>query len=183
VLDAVVDYLPSPLDLPSAKGTQPEDRRSRRAPRFRRRAVCALVFKLQTDPFVGAADVLPRLFGHARSGLIRLQREDRQERARRPHRASPSRQARRGQRSLRGEIAAAVGLKDTKTSHTLCDEAHPIVLEEIKFPEPVVSLRIEPKTKADQEKMGIALRSSPTKTRPSASKPMKKPARPSSRHG
>src|SRR3970282_1840015 len=57
-----------------------------------------------------------------------------------------------------GEIAAAVGLKDTKTSHTLCDEANPIMLEEIKFPEPVVSLRIEPKTKADQEKMGVALR-------------------------
>ena len=57
-----------------------------------------------------------------------------------------------------GEIAAAVGLKDTKTSHTLCDEAKPIILEQIKFPEPVVSLRIEPKTKADQEKMGLALR-------------------------
>lgn len=157
VLDAVVDYLPSPLDLVPATGKNPKtgepiERRPSDDEPF-----CALAFKLQTDPFVGALTFFRVYSGTLSSGsyvynsttgsrervgrIVRLQADKREE----------------VEKVFTGEIAAAVGLKDTKTSHTLCDEANPIVLEEIKFPEPVVSLRIEPKTKADQEKMGVAL--------------------------
>ncbi|MEK7179495.1 MAG: elongation factor G [Patescibacteria group bacterium] len=158
VLDAVVDYLPSPLDLPPAtvinpKTGEPIERHASDDEPF-----CALAFKLQTDPFVGALTFFRVYSGTLAAGsyvynsttgtkervgrIVRLQADKREEVA----------------KVFTGEIAAAVGLKDTKTSHTLCDEANPITLEEIKFPEPVVSLRIEPKTKADQEKMGVALR-------------------------
>src|SRR5262249_27670736 len=113
---------------------------------------------LQADPFVGQLTFFRVYSGSIESGsylynsttgqkerlgrIVRLQANQREE----------------VKKVYAGEIAAAVGLKDTKTSHTLCDEANPIILEQIKFPEPVISLRIEPKTKADQEKMGIALK-------------------------
>ncbi|MHB8660464.1 MAG: elongation factor G [Minisyncoccota bacterium] len=158
VLDAVVDYLPSPLDLPPATGTNPKTGEVIERPASDDEPFCALAFKLQTDPFVGALTFFRVYSGTLSAGsyvynsttgskervgrIVRLQADKREEVA----------------KVFTGEIAAAVGLKDTKTSHTLCDEANPIVLEQIKFPEPVVSLRIEPKTKADQEKMGIALR-------------------------
>ncbi len=158
VLDAVVDYLPSPLDVPPATGTNPKTGESIERHASDDEPFCALVFKLQTDPFVGALTFFRVYSGTLAAGsyvynsttgskervgrIVRLQADKREEVA----------------KVFTGEIAAAVGLKDTKTSHTLCDEANPIVLEQIKFPEPVVSLRIEPKTKADQEKMGIALR-------------------------
>ncbi len=158
VLDAVVDYLPSPLDMPAVKGTDP-----RTGDEIERHAsdsepFCALAFKLQADPFVGQLTFFRVYSGSIEAGsyiynattgqkerlgrIVRLQANQREE----------------VKKVYAGEIAAAVGLKDTKTSHTLCDEANPIVLEQIKFPEPVISLRIEPKTKADQEKMGIALK-------------------------
>jgi len=158
VLDAVVDYLPSPLDLPPATGTNPNTGEPIERHASDDEPFCALAFKLQTDPFVGALTFFRVYSGTLAAGsyvynsttgskerisrIVRLQADKREEVA----------------QVFTGEIAAAVGLKDTKTSHTLCDEANPIVLEEIKFPEPVVSLRIEPKTKADQEKMGVALR-------------------------
>jgi len=158
VLDAVVDYLPSPLDLPPATGTNPKTGEPIERHASDDEPFCALAFKLQTDPFVGALTFFRVYSGTLAAGsyvynsttgskerisrIVRLQADKREEVA----------------QVFTGEIAAAVGLKDTKTSHTLCDEANPIVLEEIKFPEPVVSLRIEPKTKADQEKMGVALR-------------------------
>ena len=158
VLDAVVDYLPSPLDVPPATGTNPKTGESIERHASDDEPFCALVFKLQTDPFVGALTFFRVYSGTLAAGsyvynsttgskervgrIVRLQADKREEVA----------------KVFTGEIAAAVGLKDTKTSHTLCDETNPIVLEQIKFPEPVVSLRIEPKTKADQEKMGIALR-------------------------
>jgi len=158
VLDAVVDYLPSPLDLPPATGTNPKTGEPIERHASDDEPFCALAFKLQTDPFVGALTFFRVYSGTIAAGsyvynstngtkerigrIVRLQADKREE----------------VEKVFTGEIAAAVGLKDTKTSHTLCDEANPIVLEEIKFPEPVVSLRIEPKTKADQEKMGIALR-------------------------
>ncbi len=158
VLDAVVDYLPSPLDLKPATGKNPKTGEPVERHASDDEPFCALAFKLQTDPFVGALTFFRVYSGTLASGsyvynsttgtkervgrIVRLQADKREEVA----------------QVFTGEIAAAVGLKDTKTSHTLCDEANPIVLEEIKFPEPVVSLRIEPKTKADQEKMGIALR-------------------------
>ena len=156
-LDAVVDYLPSPLDLPPATGTNPKTGEPVERHASDDEPFCALAFKLQTDPFVGALTFFRVYSGTIAAGsyvynsttgtkerigrIVRLQADKREE----------------VEQVFTGEIAAAVGLKDTKTSHTLCDEANPIVLEQIKFPEPVVSLRIEPKTKADQEKMGIAL--------------------------
>jgi elongation factor G len=158
VLDAVVDYLPSPLELPPATGINPKNNEPIERHASDDEPFCALAFKLQTDPFVGALTFFRVYSGTLSSGsyvynsttgtkervgrIVRLQADKREE----------------VEKVFAGEIAAAVGLKDTKTSHTLCDEANPIILEQIKFPEPVVSLRIEPKTKADQEKMGIALR-------------------------
>ncbi|HVT75036.1 MAG TPA: elongation factor G [Candidatus Paceibacterota bacterium] len=158
VLDAVVDYLPSPLDIPAVKGTDPNTG----AEIFRhaddKEPFAALAFKLQNDPFVGALTFFRVYSGSVEAGsyiynsttgkkerlsrIVRLQANKREEVT----------------KVYAGEIAAAVGLKDALTSHTLCDENNPIVLEAIKFMEPVISLRIEPATKADQEKMGTALR-------------------------
>jgi elongation factor G len=158
VLDAVVDFLPSPVDLPPVKGTNPKTGEEIERKPSDDEPFTALAFKLQTDPFVGALTFFRVYSGTVSAGsyvynstngtrerigrIVRLQADKREE----------------VEKVFTGEIAAAVGLKDTKTSHTLCDEANPIVLEQIVFPEPVVSLRIEPKTKADQEKMGLALR-------------------------
>ncbi len=158
VLDAVVDYLPSPLDLPPVKGTNPKDDSEIERKVSDSEPFTALAFKLQTDPFVGALTFFRVYAGTISAGsyvynatkgvkervgrIVRLQADKREE----------------VEKVFAGEIAAFVGLKETKTSDTLCDEANPIILEQIKFPEPVVSLRIEPATKADQEKMGIALR-------------------------
>ena len=158
VLDAVVDYLPSPLDIPPVKGLDPRtgDEVVRHASDSE--PFCALAFKLQNDPFVGQLTFFRVYSGSIEAGtyiynvttgkkerlgrIVRLQADKREE----------------VKKVFAGEIAAAVGLKDALTSHTFCDENNPIVLEQIKFMEPVVSLRIEPKTKADQEKMGMALR-------------------------
>ncbi len=158
VLDAVVDYLPSPKELKPVTGINPKTGGPVERHAADDEPFCALAFKLQTDPFVGALTFFRVYSGTLSAGsyvynsttgskervgrIVRLQADKREEVA----------------QVFTGEIAAAVGLKDTKTSHTLCDEANPIILEQIKFPEPVVSLRIEPKTKADQEKMGVALR-------------------------
>lgn len=158
VLDAVVDYLPSPLDIPPVHGTDPKtgDEITRKA--SDEEPFAALAFKLQTDPFVGQLTFFRVYSGTVESGsyiynsttgekerlgrIVRLQANDREE----------------VKKVYAGEIAAAVGLKNAKTSHTFCDENNPIILDPIKFAEPVVSLRIEPKTKADQEKMGMALK-------------------------
>lgn len=158
ILDAVVEYLPSPLDIPPVKGTDP-----RTGDEILRHAsdsepFSALAFKLQTDPFVGQLTFFRVYSGTVEAGsyiynsstgnkerlgrIVRLQANKREE----------------VKKVFAGEIAAAVGLKEAKTSHTFCDENNPIVLDPIKFAEPVVSLRIEPKTKADQEKMGMALK-------------------------
>ncbi|HYD93110.1 MAG TPA: elongation factor G [Candidatus Paceibacterota bacterium] len=158
VLDAVVDYLPSPLDLPAVKGTNPKTNEEITRQASDSEPFTALAFKLQTDPFVGALTFFRVYAGSVSAGsyiynantgskervgrIVRLQADKREE----------------VEQVFTGEIAAFVGLKDTKTSHTLCDENNPIILEQIKFPEPVVSLRIEPATKADQEKMGMAIR-------------------------
>ncbi|MCI0619758.1 elongation factor G [Candidatus Wolfebacteria bacterium] len=158
LLDAVVDYLPSPLDVPPIEGVEPKtgeiiSRKSSDDEPF-----AALAFKLQTDPFVGQLMYFRVYSGTISAGsyvynsttgekervgrILRMHANDREE----------------VKTVYAGEIAAAVGLKDTHTSDTLCDEAHPIVLHKIDFPEPVVAMRIEPKTKADQEKMGMALK-------------------------
>jgi elongation factor G len=158
VLDAVVDYLPSPVDLPPVKGTNPNDDSEVERKPLDSEPFCALAFKLQTDPFVGQLTFFRVYSGVVKSGsyiynattgekerlgrIVRLQADKRTE----------------VEEVYAGEIAAGVGLKEVKTSHTLCDEANPIVLEQIVFPEPVVALRIEPKTKGDQERMGMALK-------------------------
>ena len=158
VLDAVVDYLPSPLDMPPVTGTDPRTGEPTVRTASDSEPFCALAFKLQADPFVGQLTFFRVYSGTIEAGsyiynsttgskerlgrIVRLQANEREE----------------VKKVYAGEIAAAVGLKDTKTSHTLCDEANPIQLEQIKFPEPVISLRIEPKTKADQEKMGMAMK-------------------------
>jgi elongation factor G len=158
VLDAVVDYLPSPLDMPPVKGINPKTGEEVTRHASDEEPFCALAFKLQADPFVGQLTFFRVYSGTVEAGsylynsttgskerlgrIVRLQANEREE----------------VKKVFAGEIAAAVGLKDTRTSHTLCDEANPIQLEQIKFPEPVISLRIEPKTKADQEKMGIAMK-------------------------
>ncbi len=158
VLDGVVDYLPSPLDVPSMKGFDPETEvEITRAPADDA-PFSSLAFKLQTDPFVGQLTYFRVYSGSLSAGsyvlnstngekervgrILRMHANDREE----------------VKTVYAGEIAALVGLKSTRTGDTLCDPEHPIVLEKIEFPEPVVSLKIEPKTKADQEKMGIALR-------------------------
>jgi len=158
VLDAVVDYLPSPVDLPPVKGINPKTGEEIERKASDDEPFCALAFKLQSDKFVGKLAFFRVYSGSIEAGsyiynsttgqkerigrIVRLQADKREE----------------VKKVYAGEIAAAVGLKDVRTSHTLCDEANPIILEQIKFPEPVISLRIEPKTKADQEKMGIALK-------------------------
>lgn len=158
ILDAVVDFLPSPLDIPPVKGTNPNTGEEIVRHASDTEPFSALAFKLQTDPFVGQLTFFRVYSGTVESGsylynsttgnkerlgrIVRLQANKREE----------------VKKVYAGEIAAAVGLKEAKTSHTFCDEANPIVLDPIKFAEPVVSLRIEPKTKADQEKMGLALK-------------------------
>lgn len=158
VLDAVVDYLPSPLDIPPVKGIDPNTGEEIVRQASDTEPFAALAFKLQTDPFVGQLTFFRVYSGTVEAGsylynsttgdkerlgrIVRLQANDREE----------------VKKVFAGEIAAAVGLKSAKTSHTFCDENKPIVLDPIKFAEPVVSLRIEPKTKADQEKMGMALK-------------------------
>lgn len=158
VLDGVVDYLPSPLDLPPAKGINPKTSEEIERKVSDDESFAALVFKLQTDPFVGQLSFFRVYSGKIKAGsyvynsitekkervgrIVRLQADKREE----------------VEVVHTGEIAAMVGMKDAKIGHTLCDEDNPIILEEMTFPEPVVSVRIEPKTKGDQEKMGIALK-------------------------
>ena len=157
VLDAVVDYLPSPLDIPPIQGIDPETEENAVRHASDTEPFSALAFKVATDPFVGQLIFFrvysgalaagsyvynPRTRNKERIGrILRMHANDREE----------------VKKVFAGEIAAAVGLKDTITSDTICDEEHPIELDRIVFPEPVISLRIEPKTKADQEKMGLAL--------------------------
>ncbi len=158
VLDAVVDYLPAPTDLPPVAGINPKDESPVERKASDEEPFCALAFKLQTDPFVGQLTFFRVYSGMVKSGsyiynastgekerlgrIVRLQADKRTE----------------IEEVYAGEIAAGVGLKEVKTSNTLCDEAKPIVLEQITFPEPVVAMRVEPKTKNDQEKMGTALK-------------------------
>ena len=157
VLDAVVDYLPAPTDIAAVKGIDPDtDKEVERGPSDAE-PFSALAFKVATDPFVGQLIFFRVYSGTLTAGSYvynpRTRNKERIGRILRMH----ANEREEVKKVFAGEIAAAVGLKDTKTSDTLCDEAHPIELDRIVFPEPVISLRIEPKTKADQEKMGMAL--------------------------
>ncbi len=158
VLDGVVDFLPSPLDIPPAKGLDPQTDQSITREVKDDAPFSALAFKIATDPYVGQLTFFRVYSGHLEAGsyvmnttrgqkerigrLIRMHAKDREE----------------IKEIYAGDIAATVGLKSTSTGDTLSDENNPIVLEKIVFPEPVISIAIEPKTKADQEKMGIALK-------------------------
>ena len=158
LLDAVTDYLPSPLDIPAAQGTNPDNEEEVLERKTDdNEPLAALAFKVASDPFVGKLVFIRVYSGVLKSGsyvmnmstgkkervsrLVRLHSNDREE-----------------IEELRaGDIAAAVGLKQTQTGTTLCAEEAPIVLESMTFPDPVISIAVEPKTKADQEKMGLAI--------------------------
>ncbi len=158
LLDAVVDYLPSPLDVPAIKGHDPKDEAKEITMEASDEApFAALAFKIAADPFVGKLTFFRVYSGVLSSGSYILNvttgEKERLGRILRMHANSRE----EVKEVYAGEIAAAVGLKKTTTGDTLCDPAHPVVLEKIEFPEPVIQIAIEPKTKADQEKMGIAL--------------------------
>ncbi|RJQ34961.1 elongation factor G [Candidatus Parcubacteria bacterium] len=157
VLDAVVDYLPSPLDLPPARGTNTDTGEEEVREASDDAPFAALVFKLQVDPFVGALTFFRVYSGVIKAGdTIYNSANNKKERVGRIVRLQADKREDLKE-VYAGEIAAFVGVKEVKIGNTVCDPAHPIALESIVFPEPVVSMRIEPNTKADQEKMGIAL--------------------------
>ena len=158
VLDGVVDYLPSPLDLPPIKGIDPKTGAEATRESDDAKPFSALAFKLQTDPFVGQLTYFRVYSGVLAAGsYIYNVTKDEKERVGRILRMHANHRE-EVKEVYAGEIAAIVGLKGTTTGDTLADPEHPILLERIVFPEPVVDLKIEPKTKADQEKMGLALR-------------------------
>ena len=158
LIDGIIYYSPSPVDLPSVKGTDPRTGEVLERKALDSEPFAALSFKIATDPYVGALTYFRVYSGTLKKGsyvfntttgekerigrLLRMHADQREE----------------AEEFFAGDIGATVGLKNTSTGHTLCDEAHPIVLEKIIFPEPVIWIRIEPKTKADQEKMGLALK-------------------------
>ncbi len=160
VLDAVVDFLPSPTDIPPIRGTQPDDLQKEE----RRRAdenepTAALAFKIVTDPYVGRLAYVRVYSGRLATGqaLSNTTRRNQRERIGRLVRMHANSRIEIDE-VLAGDIAAIIGPKNTFTGDTLCDPEHPILLEAIKFPEPVISVAIEPRTKADQDKMAEALR-------------------------
>ena len=158
LLDAIIYYLPNPLDLPPIKGTDPKSGLEVERKPLDQEPFSALAFKVQTDPYVGTLTFFRAYSGTLKRGsyllntvsgererigrLLRMHADEREE----------------AEEAIAGDILATIGLKNTSTGHTLCDEENPIVLERITFPEPVISIRIEPKTKADEEKMTIALK-------------------------
>ncbi len=157
VLDAVVDYLPSPADLPPTKGISPKNGEAVTREPKDDAPLAALAFKIAADPFVGSLTFFRVYSGTLKRGsYIYNSTKDFQERVGRMVRMHAN-QREEVEEIHAGDLGAIVGLKNTTTGDTLCDPENQIVLEKIIFPEPVISIRIEPKTKADQEKMGIAL--------------------------
>ncbi|MCM3750144.1 elongation factor G [Paenibacillus pasadenensis] len=156
MLDAVVDYLPAPIDVPSIKGTLEDGTETTRLSSDEE-PFAALAFKIMTDPFVGKLTFFRVYSGVLNSGsyVVNATKGKRERIGRILQMHANSRQE--ISQVYAGDIAAAVGLKDTTTGDTLCDEKNPVILESMNFPEPVIQLAVEPKTKADQDKMGIAL--------------------------
>ena len=157
LLDAIVDYMPAPTDIEDIKGVNPETEEEETRPSDDKAPFAALAFKIATDPFVGKLCFFRVYSGSVKAGTtVYNSVKDNNERLGRilqmhaNHRQDID-------ECYAGDIAAAVGLKNTTTGDTLCDEKHPIILESMEFPEPVIRVAIEPKTKAGQEKMGIAL--------------------------
>ena len=157
MLDAVVDYLPSPLDVPSIKGIDPNTDQETERHSSDEEPFSALAFKVMTDPFVGRLTFFRVYSGTLQSGsYVKNSTKGKRERVGRILQMhANSRQE--IPEVFSGDIAAAVGLKDTTTGDTLCDEKAEVILESMEFPDPVIEVAIEPKSKADQDKMGIAL--------------------------
>ncbi|MDR0804560.1 MAG: elongation factor G [Oscillospiraceae bacterium] len=157
LLDAVIDYMPSPLDIPPIKGVNPETDEEELRKSADEEPFAALAFKIATDPFVGNLCFFRVYSGVAEAGshILNSTKNKKERLGRIVQMHANSRQD--IDCCYAGDIAAAVGLKLTTTGDTLCTEEHPVVLESMEFPEPVINLAIEPKTKAGQEKMGIGL--------------------------
>ena len=156
LLDAVVDYMPAPTDIESIKGTDMNGNEIVRHPSDSE-PFSALAFKVMTDPFVGRLTFFRVYSGHLTSGSYVLNAtKDKKERLGRILQMHANNRTEISE-VYTGDIAAAVGFKDTTTGDTLCDEKHPCILESMEFPEPVIELTVEPKSKADQDKMAIAL--------------------------
>jgi len=158
LLDGVVYYLPNPTELPPVKGIDPKTGETVERKPLDNESFCALAFKIATDPYVGTLAFFRIYSGFLKRGSYVLNtttgEKERIGRILRMH----AQEREEVEEVYTGDIAATVGLKNTSTGQTLCDENQPIVLEKIIFPEPVISIRIEPKTKADQEKIGVALK-------------------------
>ncbi len=157
LLDAIVDFMPSPLDVPPIKGVNPDTEEEEVRHSSDDEPFAALAFKIATDPFVGKLAFFRVYSGVVKAGeTVYNSSKDSNERLGRIVQMHAN--ARKDLDVVyAGDIAAAIGLKNTTTGNTLCDEKHPVILESMKFPEPVIRVAIEPKTKAGQEKMGIAL--------------------------
>ncbi|HJF62699.1 MAG TPA: elongation factor G [Gordonibacter urolithinfaciens] len=157
LLDAVVDYMPSPVDIPAIKGTNPDTGAEDERPSDVKAPFSALAFKIMTDPFVGKLTYLRVYSGSLDSGSYILNAsKDKKERIGRLLQMH-SNQRVDIDACQAGDIVAVVGLKDVSTGDTLCDEKHPIILESMEFADPVIDIAVEPKTKAEQDKMGVAL--------------------------
>ena len=157
LLDAVIDYLPSPLDVPPVKGTDPKSGEEITRKASDKEPLAALAFKIMADPFVGKLAYFRVYSGIMEQGTYVLNstkgKKERVGRLLQMH----ANHRKEIDVAYTGDIAAAVGFKDVTTGDTLCSEDQPIILEKMEFPDPVISVAVEPKTKADQEKMGIAL--------------------------
>ena len=157
LLDAIIDYMPSPLDIPPIAGVNPDTGEEDHRPADDKAPVSALAFKIATDPYVGRLSYFRVYSGQLEKGTAvynsTKQVHERMGRILQMH----ANHREDIEHVYTGDIAAAVGLKNTTTGDTLCDEDHPIILESMEFPDPVIRVAIEPKTKAGQEKMGIAL--------------------------
>ena len=157
LLDAIVDFMPSPVDIPAIKGINPDTDEEDERPASDEAPFSALAFKIATDPFVGRLSFIRVYSGTLNTGTAVLNSTKKQK-----ERIGRILQMHANHREdietvYSGDIAAVIGLKNSTTGDTLCDEKHPIILESMEFPEPVIRVAIEPKTKAGQEKMGIAL--------------------------
>ena len=157
LLDAVVDFMPSPLDIPPIQGVDPETGEEDSRPASDDEPFSALAFKIMTDPYVGKLAFFRVYSGVLDGGsYVYNSTKGKKERIGRILQMHANNR-KEIEKVYSGDIAAAVGLKDTTTGDTLCDEDHPIILESMEFPDPVISVAVEPSTKNDQEKMGVAL--------------------------
>jgi elongation factor G len=157
LLDAVVDFLPSPLDVPAIKGIDPDNNQEVERKAEDNAPFSALAFKIMSDPFVGQLVFVRVYSGHLKTGdsvyIVSKRRSERIGRLLKMH----ANKREEISEIYAGDICACVGLKNVTTGDTICDESHPVLLESIEFPAPVIAVAVEPKTKGDQEKMGLAL--------------------------